>query len=159
MRLYFLRHGVAEQRGHWTGPDGARPLTKEGIDRMRKQAEAMAKLGLCPELILTSPLARASQTAEIVAKRLQLTEKVVVDERLSSGFDLNALSRILKDNPSISELMLVGHEPDFSQVIGRLVGGARVVLKKGGLACVDVYGGSSGSAELLWLATPQLLIG
>ena len=55
--------------------------------------------------------------------------------------------------------MLVGHEPDFSLVIGQLMGGGRVVLKKGGLACVDVYGGSSGSAELLWLATPQLLIG
>jgi phosphohistidine phosphatase len=158
MRLYFLRHGVAEQRGQWTGPDEARPLTKEGIDRMTKQAERMAKLGLCPDLIVTSPFARAAQTARIVAERLELTQSLMTDDRLASGFDLHAFSRVLKDHPAPT-VMLVGHEPDFSQVIGQLVGGARMVLKKGGLACVEVYGGSLVSGELLWLATPQLLIG
>jgi phosphohistidine phosphatase len=158
MRLYFLRHGVAEQRGQWTGPDEARPLTREGIDRMTKQAERMAKLGLHPDLIVTSPFARAAQTAQIVAERLELTQSLVTDDRLASGFDLHAFSRVLKDH-SVPTVMLVGHEPDFSQVIGQLVGGARVVLKKGGLACVEVYGGSLVSGELLWLATPQLLIG
>jgi phosphohistidine phosphatase len=159
MRLYFLRHGVAEQRGKWTGPDEARPLTKEGIDRMITQAERMAKLGLRPDLIVTSPFARAAQTAQIVAERLERTESLVSDDRLASGFDLRAFSRVLKDHSTAPTVMLVGHEPDFSQVIGQLVGGARMVLKKGGLACVEVYGGSLVSGELLWLATPQLLIG
>lgn len=159
MRLYFLRHGVAEQRGHWTGPDEARPLTQEGIDRMTKEAEGLAALGLRPDVILTSPFARAVQTADIVAKQILRDEQPVTDERLSSGFNLLALGRILADHSTVPEVMLVGHEPDFSLVIARLIGGGRVVLKKGGLACVDVYGGSSISGELLWLATPQLLIG
>jgi phosphohistidine phosphatase len=159
MRVYFLRHGVAERRDHWTGPDAARPLTAEGIDRMTKQAGAMAKLGLRPDLIVTSPMRRAAQTAEIVAARLDLTDQLVTDDRLASGFDLHAFSRVVKDHSTAPEVMLVGHEPDFSQVIGQLTGGVRLVLKKGGLACADVYGGSLASGELLWLATPQLLIG
>lgn len=138
MEIYFLRHGPAGSRAEWSGDDDARPLTDEGKARMTREAAALQKLGVAPAVILTSPLARARQTAEIVAARLGSPDFVVCDERLSPGFGPHDLADILGDHRGVSSIMLVGHEPDFSLTIGEFVGGGRVALKKGGLARVDV---------------------
>lgn len=156
-RIYFLRHGKALSRGEWKDDDGLRPLTPEGEEELREEARALRGLGLAPDVIVTSPLVRARQTAAIVAKALGLQDRVVEDERLTPGFDLRALSRIAADHPEAAQLLVVGHEPDFSATVAALIGGGSVVMKKGGLARVDVTEGQLKRGELVWLLTPPLL--
>ena len=152
MRLYFLRHGLAGDRETWTGDDFGRPLTDEGKQRMAREAATIAKLNLNLDVILTSPLVRAYQTAEIVAQHLNLTDRLVKDDRLSPGFGSSQLAGILKAYPEAKALMLVGHEPDFSQIIGELIGGGRITCKKGSLACVELTKSLQG--ELAWMIPP-----
>jgi phosphohistidine phosphatase len=157
MELYFLRHGQAGERSEWDGPDEKRPLTEAGKAQTAREAAGLAKLGLTPDLILTSPLTRARQTAEIAAEGLGGPERVALDERLGPGFDRKELGRIVSEYSNRNRLMLVGHEPDFSDVVGRLIGDAKVVIKKGGLAAVEITGLEPLRGRLLWLATPQML--
>jgi phosphohistidine phosphatase len=157
VKLYFLRHGLAD-RGAWRGRDDSlRPLTEEGKARMAREAAVLSKIGLKLDLILSSPLTRARQTAEIVGRRLGLAERVKVDERLGPGFGVGALSEILKSHAEIQALMLVGHEPDFSETIGSLIGGGQVVCKKGALARVDLHQSAPPRGRLVWLIPPSLL--
>ena len=158
MKLYFLRHGVAYDPAHWSGSEFERPLTGEGIDRMKREAKGIAALDLALDAILTSPLVRARQTAEIVADRLGLRNSLYEDARLGSNFDLAALGDILRGRASARALMLVGHEPDMSATIGRLVGGAAIDFKKGGLARVDLRGATASNGVLEWLLAPKVLM-
>jgi len=136
MQLYFLRHGRAD-RSAWSGNDHDRPLTENGKERMRRQALAIADMGLPIQTILTSPLTRAFQTAEIVAQQLGMEAFLETDDRISPGFFLEDLQSILEDRWGMEGLMLVGHEPDFSELISDLTGG-EVLVKKGSLIRVDV---------------------
>lgn len=136
MNLYFLRHGLAEEREVWEGSDFDRPLTKKGKDRMKRSAEKIAELELGLDTVITSPLKRAYETAEIVADQLEDC-RLKEDQRLGPGFNAAMLERILGEYSDAEALMLVGHEPDFSQTIEELTGG-RVVCKKGSLARVDL---------------------
>jgi phosphohistidine phosphatase len=158
MKVYFLRHGVAADPEKWEGTDFDRPLTGDGRERMARQSKALAKLSLEPDLIVTSPLLRAKQTASIVAEGLKLHEKVVEDERLGLGFDSNRLAGILQEHKDSGALMLVGHEPGMSETIGRLIGHAKVDLKKGALACVNVPDLASLEGELLSLIPAKVLL-
>src|SRR5208337_3061598 len=98
MEIYFLRHGDSPKG---VGiEDGKRPLSDRGAARMKRVALGMARLGVHPDLVLTSPLVRARQTAEIVARGLGLLEATAEDERLSPGFDVSALARIIHDHPN-----------------------------------------------------------
>ncbi len=157
MRLYFLRHGLAADRETWTGDDFDRPLTDQGKERMAREAATLVKMSLDLDVILTSPLVRAYQTAEIVAQQLNQTDQLVQDERLSPGFGSNQLAKILKTYPEAQALMLVGHEPDFSQVIGDLIGGGRLTCKKGSLACVELTDRSL-HGDLVWLIPASVLV-
>jgi phosphohistidine phosphatase len=156
MKLYFLRHGIAADRAE-QGSDFDRPLTDEGRKRMAREAKALAKLNLELDDIITSPLVRAKQTAEIVADRLKMPDKVIQDDRLSPDFDSQRLARVLQDHANADAIMLVGHEPDFSQMVEQLAGGAKVDLKKGGLACVDLPDPSSLNGQLVLLVPPKVL--
>ncbi|HKU67300.1 MAG TPA: phosphohistidine phosphatase SixA [Candidatus Baltobacteraceae bacterium] len=158
MKLYFLRHGVAADTDGWKGSDAERPLTDEGRKSMEREAKALANLNLAPDVILTSPLVRAKQTAEIVAGRLHRDDRVIEDVHLAEAFDVNVLGQLLRKHGDAQAVMLVGHEPDFSRTIGELTGGARVDLKKGGLARVDLSDASSTSGELVWLIPPKVLV-
>jgi phosphohistidine phosphatase len=157
MELYFLRHGLASEREEWTGDDLQRPLTEEGKERMRREATTMAKLGLDLDQIIASPLVRAYQTAEIVARQLHLLDKLIKDERLAPGFGIDQLAQVLRAYSTATALMLVGHEPDFSETIRRLIGGGRVECKKGSLARVDVSDPLSPQGNLVWLLPPKVL--
>ena len=116
----------------------------------------MIRLEIAPEVIVTSPLVRARQTAEIVGEALGVDDKVVDDERLAHGFGRKQLGAILADHPDAESLMVVGHEPEFSATIGELTGG-RVACKKGSLARVDVADRESLRGELIWLLQPKVL--
>lgn len=158
MILYFLRHGLAGNRIDWKGDDAERPLTKKGKESMDREAETIVQLDLRLDAIITSPLARALQTAEIVGERLMIGDKLLQDKRLSPGFDIEALAEMLEEYKQANAIMLVGHEPDFSQTIGALTGG-RVIVKKGGLARVDLQPDSDSlTGDLVWLIPPKVLI-
>ncbi|HEX3369566.1 MAG TPA: histidine phosphatase family protein [Candidatus Cybelea sp.] len=157
MRLYFLRHGVAVEPAEWTGRDYERPLTREGIARMEREARAIAELSLDLGAIVTSPLERARQTAEIVASRLKLRDALVIDDRLAGGFDVESCRAIAADHADARALMLVGHEPAFSVTAGRLAGGASIEIKKGALAGIELSGPSATRGTLFCLIPPKVL--
>lgn len=159
LRLYFLRHGLADHPD-FRGDDDHRPLTREGEVRLRHQAAFLAGLDLDLDVILSSPLTRASQTAAIVGGRLGLADRVLEEPRLAHGFGVEALAAILADLPAAQRrIMLVGHEPGFSTVIGAVTGGSEVVCKKGGLARVDLDAGSELRGRLVWLLPPKVMQG
>jgi phosphohistidine phosphatase len=159
LRLYFLRHGKAWSRADWREDDDLRPLTDAGEALVRAEGRAMKAMGLAPDVIVTSPLARARRTAEIVAAELGLSERLVEDQGLARGFDAGALATIVARHADAGSLMLVGHEPDFSDTVAELIGGGRVIFKKGGLARVDVQGPESDDGILAWLLTPAQITG
>lgn len=154
MQLYFLRHGVADGSG-WNGDDFHCPLTPEGKARMEKSARTMEAMGLELDRIVSSPLTRALETAEIVAQRLGMT--VAEDDRLAGGFGVDSLDQMLSDYGQEERIMLVGHEPSFSIVVGSLAGGAEVVCKKGSLARIDLDSFSPPHGRLIWMIPPRLL--
>lgn len=155
MKLYFLRHGIAAD-AH--GDDAARPLTSDGKDRMRREAATLEAIGLEVDAILTSPLTRARQTAEIVADALDLQECVVQEPRLGPGFDHTRLAEILAGYREAEALLLVGHEPTLSMTIAHLIGGgAALDVKKGSLARVDLPDPEQMRGVLVWLVPPKIL--
>ena len=159
MKLIFLRHGIAVEHGVIPGlPDDNRPLTDDGRAELHRNVKRFAKLGIEPDVVLTSPLPRARQTAEIVATTLDLKGRLVVVDELRPGCTLEALAPILQGYEDKKQVMVVGHEPDFSEMISDLIGGGRLTLKKGGVARVDVPISVSklqGQGELRYLLTPK----
>ena len=159
MIIYFLRHGQAGSHSEWKGDDAERPLTKKGKESMQREAETIVQLDLRLDAIISSPLARAYQTAEIIGERLMMGDKLFQDERLSPGFGSAELAQIVEAYKNADAIMVVGHEPDFGLTIGALIGGGQVVVKKGGLARVDLLIDSPDLAgELVWLIPPKILI-
>jgi phosphohistidine phosphatase len=152
-----LRHGIAVEPDEWKGRDFDRPLTREGIERMEREARAIADLSLELDAIVTSPLLRARQTAEIVASQLKLRDEIVEDVRLAGGFDARRLSEILDDHDKADAIMLVGHEPTMSAAIGRSIGDASIELKKAALAGVVFADASATRGTLICLIPPKVL--
>jgi phosphohistidine phosphatase len=157
LKLFFIRHGVAD-RSAWDGDDFDRPLTQEGREKMDKTARRLREIGFRPDIILSSPLARAVETAQIVADVLGRRDRVVVDKRVDPEFDISRLRSILSEHSKTEEIALVGHEPGFSTVVGALIGGGLVVCKKGSVARVDMETPESNHGELLWLLQPNTLV-
>ena len=149
MELYFLRHGEADWPA-WKKSDDERPLTKHGKKEMREVGKFLERLKVKPALIVTSPLPRASQTADIAADYVKA--KLRKDELLAPGFGMNELRTVLKRHRAKS-LMLVGHEPDFTNVISKLTG-ASLKLSKAGVALLDVDP-EAEEGKLLWLFPPK----
>jgi phosphohistidine phosphatase len=124
--IYFLRHGDAE---HETSNDADRRLTEKGERQAEAAGRALAALKAGIDVCLTSPKVRAEQTARLACKRLDV--EVEIAEELRGGrFDAVALAA------GRGDVLLVGHEPDFSNAIADLTGG-RVKLRTGGIACVE----------------------
>jgi phosphohistidine phosphatase len=157
MRCYFLRHGIAAEPESWSGSDFDRPLTREGRERMEREARAIEELGLELDCIVTSPLLRAKQTAELVAQRLG-NATLVEDRRLADGFNLERLGAILSSHPDAESIMLVGHEPSMSTTIGRSIGDANIELKKAALAAIEFDERGSPAGTLLYLIPPKVLV-
>jgi phosphohistidine phosphatase len=149
MKLCFLRHGEADWP-NWTKPDDERPLTERGRKEMRRVAKFLERLKFIPDSILTSPLPRASQTAEIVGQRLGI--ELQVEPALAHGFNSERLRRLLAKRDAQS-VMVVGHEPEFSGVIEELTGG-KIKISKAGVALLEINR-SCTSGTLLWLFPPK----
>src|SRR5262249_31967197 len=143
MEIYLLRHGIAVERGtRGFEDDFSRPLTSKGRRQLRKTAVAMKKLASKFDLILSSPLVRAKQTAEIVAKELKSTKRLRFTNALAPDGVVSILIRQLTREKKLpGKVLLVGHEPDMSRLISLLVtGGPKMQMdfKKGGLCKLEV---------------------
>lgn len=150
MKLYFLRHGIAEDMA---ASDFARELTPRGRRRVAQSADVMRRLNLRPQRIYSSPRLRACQTAEIVAAALD--RPLILAEQVNFGFDLDDVSELTADLQDSAEVMFVGHNPDMSLLVHQLTG-VNVSMKKGGLARVDVIDNAVSHGELVWLIAPKV---
>ncbi|HXJ79427.1 MAG TPA: histidine phosphatase family protein [Candidatus Methylomirabilis sp.] len=154
MRLLILRHAAARP-GSPDVADEDRPLSSRGRKRFKKAAKGLAEIVGTPDLLLTSPLLRARQTAKIAGKvwKLGLTE-----EPLLAGGSPEALVQAMTEHPKDSVVALVGHEPDLSRLLAHVVGGAgeRFPFKKGGAALVELDG-TDGAGRLIWFMPPRCL--
>ena len=155
MELYFLRHGIAEDVGPEDSGDAGRRLTKDGVAKMRAAAHGLRAMAVQLDVLLSSPFVRAHQTAEIVGRELRI--ELQLADALAPGCDSERLFGLLAEHRGAERVMVVGHEPDFSNLIGALTGGSRVQLKKGGLARVDLDALELGAATLVWLFPPKAL--
>ena len=157
MDLYMLRHGAAVQREDWTDDEAIRPLIASGVEEIERVAQLFAKLGVAFDVILSSPLARAYQTAEIVADRLNLRDRLVREPVLSpDAFGPRRLPKLLRSHPEAMAVLMVGHEPSLGETISYLAGG-RIILKKGGLALVRVARDSLDKGALEWLLQSNVM--
>jgi len=157
--LYVIRHAVAEERGRKWPDDSKRPLTDEGARRMRRAARGLARLGVTLDIVLTSPLVRARQTADIVAQAFDPAPAIVVIDSLAPGATYAALLGDLHAHASRSRIGLVGHEPSIGRIAGRLIGSRRpLAFKKGAVCRIDVQSiPPAGTGTLRWFMTPAML--
>jgi phosphohistidine phosphatase len=152
--LYFLRHGKAGSPQ--PRDDDARPLTDGGRRALHAAAPIWRRLNLRPDVVISSPLVRATETAEILCEAIGSGEPAV-DDRLRPGASWGQLARAMAQHPDARRVMFVGHEPDLSAAVAELTGAASVRMRKGGLACVEFYGTPEpGGGEIAWLLDPDL---
>jgi phosphohistidine phosphatase len=157
--LYLVRHGVAEERGEAWPDDAKRPLSDEGIARMRKAARGLARLGVSIDVVLTSPLVRARQTAEIVADAIHPRPSLVTLDSLSPDGSYAAVVADLEKQARKTRLALVGHEPGIGELAARLIGSRHAIeFRKGAICRIDLEAlPPSGPGHLRWLMTTKIL--
>jgi len=159
MKLYILRHGEAAEHGDPRYSEAERPLTHKGIQRTRQLAHALRQMDISFDKILSSPLIRARQTAEIVAHALK--EYVAFTETLATDNLKSLAEHIAKLHPRPGSLLLVGHEPYLSSFISVLCTGAAnlpIKLKKGALCRLELEQLTYGKcATLEWLLQPRVI--
>lgn len=156
MLLDLLRHADAGDPEAWDRPDAERPLSDKGRKQAKRLGDHLAGIGFRAEAVITSPKVRAVETAELVVERIDGT--VTKDERLAGSFDLDIIEAILHDVGDPDEAMLVGHDPDFSELLSVLCAAAGVAMRKGTLARIEVDRPlRAGGGTLRWLLPPDLL--
>ena len=156
IELHFLRHAHAGDPEAWTGDDAARPLSDKGEKQAERLGTFLAGVGFKPDVIVSSPKLRAAQTAEIVAKHLGI--QISFDDRLAGAFEVEILETLLRDAGDPVRPVVVGHDPDFSDVLAELTGASQLPMPKGALARVDIERPlRAGGGTLHWLVPPDLL--
>ncbi len=158
--LYLLRHAHAGDPAAWPGPDDRRPLSAKGRAQAERLGAFLASVGFAPDVLITSPMLRAVETAEIVGEALG--RPVRADPRLAGPLSPATVDAILEAAASPVRAVLVGHDPDFSDLFADLVGGtgggAGLRLRKGAIACLATDRPlRDGAAELRWLLPPDVL--
>lgn len=164
MIVYVIRHAKAVDRAKWKGADTKRPLTPKGVKTMKRVAASLKKTySLRLDMILSSPFARACDTAQILAKGFHAKKKLrLVDELMPHGDLHRFLNRTLSEYPAKSRIAVVGHEPDLSRLIALLLrqsGRMSLDFKKGGLCRIDIEGTpGAGRGVLKWFLPPKLIL-
>ncbi len=159
MEVILIRHAKAEPRDANTWPDDdVRPLTAEGRAEQRAAARAMKKMGIKFDFLVTSPLLRAKETAELVAKGYRWAEAPQESAALSHDYSVGAVVKLLAKFPPDSAVALIGHEPDFSHLAGALVsqsGDLNIAVKKSGVVGIEFDGpAEAGKGILLYHLKP-----
>jgi phosphohistidine phosphatase len=157
--IYLIRHGVAEARGEKWPDDTKRPLSAAGISRMEKAARGLARLGVRFDVVLSSPLVRTRQTADIVAAALDGHPPIVNTDALAPGADHAALVAALEKHARKARIALVGHEPGIGELAARLIGSRHAIeFKKGAVCRIDLDEvPPNGPGDLRWLVPPKVL--
>jgi phosphohistidine phosphatase len=164
MNLYLMRHGIAVAANEpGVDSDSARPLTQKGTKRMRRAARGLRRLGISFDALLTSPLRRARQTAEIVADTLGLEARLEEISELAPESSVDHLISSLARFQDQEHLILIGHNPLLTHAASFFITGNKetrfeIDLKKGGLCCIEIDGLPPGSPGTLhWFLTPKQL--
>jgi phosphohistidine phosphatase len=162
MKIYLIRHSNAVEPGTpGYEDDSLRPLTEKGRDKMKDIASALKALDVKPNLIVSSPYIRAQQTAEILAKVLKYKQELAFSDALVPMGNADNIIGEINEKYSVDELVLVGHEPCLSVLIGTLIAGnpeLAINIKNGGVCCLssdDLH--TERKAVLEWVLTPKLL--
>jgi phosphohistidine phosphatase len=157
--LYLIRHGVAEERGEAWPDDSKRPLTQDGMSKLRKIARALETLEVNFDVIVSSPLVRTRQTAEIIAGGLDPHPHIVTSDALAPGGSAAAALSDLEKHAKRERIALVGHEPGIGELAARLVGSRHPIpFKKGAVCRIDVERmPPAGPGDLRWFLTPKML--
>jgi len=163
VQLSLLRHAHAGDPARWKGPDADRPLSARGRQQAERLAAFLAEHEQRPDRLVSSPKVRAIETAEAVARVFDVP--IRNDVRLAAPLDLAAVDAILDDalrgepgTAGTSRVMLVGHDPDFSELLRELTGIPDLTMRKGALARIDAPRPlRPGGGTLVWLVPPQLL--
>jgi phosphohistidine phosphatase len=157
--LYLIRHGIAEERGEKWPDDSKRPLSADGMSKMERTARGLARLEVALDVILTSPLIRTRQTADIVAAELDQHPPIVNTEALAPGGDFAAVVAALEKQSRRTRIGLVGHEPAIGELAARLIGSRHPIeFKKGAVCRIDVDEiPPNGPGDLRWFAPPGML--
>jgi phosphohistidine phosphatase len=161
MKIYLVRHAIAVDFGTpGFENDSLRPLTDKGREKMRRIAEALKELGVKPDLIVSSPYLRASQTASILVKALNYKEELIYSDNLIPMAESSDMIEEIRKKYSVDELMLVGHEPSISSLASALLTGnpsLSTSFKKGGVCCLSVEDQHrSRRAVLEWFLPPSI---
>jgi phosphohistidine phosphatase len=163
MRLIILRHAIAVPHGTPGVAEDDRPLTEEGIDKMRRIAQGLRAAGPAPSVVLTSPLVRARETADLAVAAYPAKERPRIETLpgLAPGGARRDVYRALNDRRDLDCVMLVGHQPSLGEIAGEIAWGSAeqyVELKKGGACLIDLEPGSPvPQGTLAWLLPPALL--
>jgi phosphohistidine phosphatase len=156
IELLLVRHAHAGDPARWTGPDEERPLSRKGREQAARLGLLLAEVGIAVDVLLSSPKRRAIETAEILG--LAIGRAVVEDPRLGGPLDLGGLTAVLAAVDGPARPLVVGHDPDLSDIATTLVG-APIELGKGTLVRIDIAGGGlePGLGSLRWLLPAELL--
>jgi phosphohistidine phosphatase len=159
LELYLIRHGIAADRGKEWPDDSKRPLTPEGISRLRKTARGLNAIGVGFDQIVTSPLVRTRQTADVFAEELKSKPPVVTADALApAGTPASVIQEIARHvrKPRVA---LVGHEPNLGELAAQLIGSRTPLeFKKGGICRIDFdVLPPKGAGALRWFLTPKIL--
>jgi phosphohistidine phosphatase len=159
LELYLIRHGVAAPRGDEFPDDSKRPLTSGGIARLRKEAKALDELNVGFDHIITSPLVRTRQTADVFAETLKSKPSVSMSDALAPAGAPAAVLQELAKYMRKGRIALVGHEPNIGELAARLIGArSPLEFKKGAICRIDfeVFP-PKGIGQLRWFVTPRML--
>ena len=159
LELYLIRHGVAEERGEKYPDDSKRPLTSQGISRLRKEARGLDAFGITFDQIITSPLVRTRQTADVFAEVLKGKPPVALADALAPAGTATAVLQELGKHMRKERIALVGHEPNIGELAARLIGArAPLEFRKGAICRIDfeVFP-PKGTGQLQWFLPPRVL--
>jgi phosphohistidine phosphatase len=158
MRLLIVRHGIAVPHGTPDVPEEERPLTPRGEKRFAAAARGLARICRRPDVLLSSPLVRARQTADIAAAAWGRVK--VQEEGVLAGGSFEKIAAVVDKLAGKKVVALFGHEPDVSGLMARLLGtphAERLEFKKGGAALIDVPGKMAEGGALIWYVPPRVL--
>ena len=160
LELYLIRHGIAAERGDEYPDDSKRPLTNQGISRLRKEAKALAELGVEFDQILTSPLVRTRQTADILGESMKSKPPVTNSDALApAGTPAAVIQDLAKIAKKGSRVAVVGHEPNMGELAARLIcARSPMEFKKGAIFRIDFdVRPPKGLGQLQWFVPPRML--
>jgi phosphohistidine phosphatase len=159
IELYIVRHAIAADRGPKYPDDRLRPLTPDGIEKFKEAVKGLASLNIVVDLVLTSPLVRARETATILAAGLGRRPIEELDALVPGGRHAAIVEAIAHQSKKYPRLALVGHEPDLGELASRLIAATGTIkFKKGAVCAIDVDGATPGGpGTLRWLLPPRVL--